>query len=204
MFTLGDFTVLNMKSCVRHNVRKHREIKGSDKYVTLEISSKFDSLEKMKITSSQSKGRLERPGKGLINSMGFKAKARPQKYKKARYAIVIVGGKDISKIIKDFEKIEKLPCEKNRTKHEPTESYLHLARQLAKCMMRSDNLNWHDHGGYTKMTALYLNVNVTNEGESKCSIVNEKLSQSCSTNENKSKHSIVNKPLLQKCSADEN
>ena len=54
------------------------------------------------------------------------------------------------------------------------------------------------------MTALYLNVIVTNERESKYSIVNEKLSQSGSTNENKSKRSIVNKPLSQKCSAKEN
>ena len=91
-------------------------------------------------------------------------------------------------------------------------------------MTRTDNLNWYDHGGYTKMTAPYLNVNVTNKIESKrsivnenllqsCStnkngskrsIVNEKLLQNCSTNENKSKHSIVNEPLLQKCSAKEN
>ena len=42
-------------------------------------------------------------------------------------------------------------------------------------MMRSDNLNLYDHGGYTKMTALYSNVNVTNEGKSKHIIVNEKL-----------------------------
>ena len=52
------------------------------------------------------------------------------------------------------------------------------------------------------MTASYSKVNVTNKVESKCSIVNEKLSQSCSTNENKSKRSIVNKTLLQNCSAD--
>ena len=34
---------------------KYRDIKGSDKYVTLDISLKFDSLEKMKIKSSESK-----------------------------------------------------------------------------------------------------------------------------------------------------
>ena len=71
-------------------------------------------------------------------------------------------------------------------------------------MMRSDNLNWYNHGGYTEMTALYSNVNVTNESESKCSIVNEKLSQSCSMKENDSKRSIVNKTLSQNCSAKEN
>ena len=79
-----------MNICGCCNVRKHKEIKGSDKYVTLNISSKFDSLEKMKIISSESKGKLERSGKGLITSVGFKAKIGPQKYKKARYAIVNV------------------------------------------------------------------------------------------------------------------
>ena len=47
---------VNMKNCGRRNVRKYKEIKGSDKYVTFEISLKFDSLYKMKIISSESKG----------------------------------------------------------------------------------------------------------------------------------------------------
>ena len=51
------FLSVNMKNCGRHNVRNHKEIRGSDKYVTLDISSKFDSLDKMKITSSESKGK---------------------------------------------------------------------------------------------------------------------------------------------------
>ena len=140
----------------------------------------------------------------MITSLGFKAKARPQKYKKARYAIGIVSEKDISKIIKDFEKIEKIPCEKKRPEHEPTESYFHLERQLANCMMISDNLNWYHHCGYTKMTAPYSNVNVMKEGESKHSIINKNLSQSFSTNKNKSKLSIVNKPLSQNYSAGKN
>ena len=52
-------------------------------------------------------------------------------------------------------------------------------------MMRSDNLNWYDHGGYKEMTAPSSNVIVTNESESKRTIVNEKLSQNCSAKENK-------------------
>ena len=68
-----------MKNYGRHNVRKHKEIKDSDKYVTLEISSKFDSLDNIKITSSESKGKLEILGKGLITFLGFKAKVRSQK-----------------------------------------------------------------------------------------------------------------------------
>ena len=50
-FTLGEFTAVNMKTFGLRNVRKHIEIKSSDKYVTLDISLKFDSLENMIITS---------------------------------------------------------------------------------------------------------------------------------------------------------
>ena len=70
------FLSVNMKNCGRQKVRKHKEIKDSDKYVPLDISSKFDSLDKMKTTSSESKGKLERSGKGLINSLGFNTKVR--------------------------------------------------------------------------------------------------------------------------------
>ena len=37
------FQSVNMKNCGRRKVRKHTEIKGSDKIVTLNISEKFDS-----------------------------------------------------------------------------------------------------------------------------------------------------------------
>ena len=54
------------------------------------------------------------------------------------------------------------------------------------------------------MTAPSSNFDVTNEGKSKRSIVNEKLSTICSTNANKSKHSIIRETLSQNCSAEEN
>ena len=54
-FTLCEFTAVNVKNCGCQNVRKHMEIKGSYKYVTLDIPFKFDSLDKMKITSLESK-----------------------------------------------------------------------------------------------------------------------------------------------------
>ena len=56
-------------------------------------------------------------------------------------------------------------------------------------MMISNNLNWHDHGGYTEMTAPSLNVNATDEYESKRIIVHEGLSEKCSTDVSKSKRS---------------
>ena len=132
------FSSVNMKNCGGRNVRKHKEIKGSDKYVTLDISLKFDSLDKIKITSSELK-KLERSGKGLITSMGFKAKIRPYRLKKARYDIVNISKKDLSKIIKEFERLPHESYEKKRPKHEPTDRYFYLARQLKKCMMRADD-----------------------------------------------------------------
>ena len=82
MFTLGDFSAVNMKNCGCYNVSKHRDIKGSDKYVTLEISLTFGSLDKMKITSLDPKDNLGRSGKGLITYLSISTKARPKKYKK--------------------------------------------------------------------------------------------------------------------------
>ena len=49
------FQSVSMKNCVRRKVRKHKDIKGSDKIVTLNISEKFDSLNKMKTTSFSQK-----------------------------------------------------------------------------------------------------------------------------------------------------
>ena len=99
------FLSVNMKNCGRCKVRKHKEIKGSDKSVTFYISSKFDSLNKMKTTSSESKGKLERSGKGFVTAMDFKTKVRSQKYKKARYAIGNVSEKDLSRLSKSLRKL---------------------------------------------------------------------------------------------------
>ena len=107
-------------SCCK--VRKHKEIKGSDKIVTLNSSEKFDSLNKMETTSSESKGKLGRSGKGLVTALALKTKVRSQNYKKARYAIGNVSIKYLSNIIKEFEKIVKVPYVKRIPKHEPTSS----------------------------------------------------------------------------------
>ena len=96
----------------------------------MDISLKFENLNKMKIASSESKRKLKRSGKGLITSLGFKTKVRPQKYKMARYAIGNVSKKDIYKIIREFEKFEKLTYEKKRSKHKSTDSYVYLSNSL--------------------------------------------------------------------------
>ena len=68
------FLSVNMKHFGRSKFRKHKEIKVSDKIVTLDISEKFDSLNKMETTSSESKEKLERSGKGLVVALAFKTK----------------------------------------------------------------------------------------------------------------------------------
>ena len=68
-------------------------------------------------------------------------------------------------------------------------------------MMRSNNLDWPDHSGYTEITDPSLNVNVTDKDESKHIIVHEGLSENVSTDVCKSKLNIVNKTLSQNNSA---
>ena len=76
------FQSVNMKNCGRRKVRKHKEIKGSDKIVTLNVSAKFDSLKKVETTSSESKGKLGRSGKGLATALALKTEVRSKNTKR--------------------------------------------------------------------------------------------------------------------------
>ena len=111
------FESMNMENCGRLKVRKHKEIKGSNNCVTLNIyeilniSENFDDLNKMETTSSESKVELERTGKGLVTALALKTKARSEKYKKARYTIGNVSMKYLSNKIKEFENCQGTLCE---------------------------------------------------------------------------------------------
>ena len=78
---------MSIKNCGCCKVRKHKEIKGSDKCLTLNIydilniSEKFDDLNKIETTSSESKLELERSGKGLVTVLDLKIKARSKNTK---------------------------------------------------------------------------------------------------------------------------
>ena len=196
------FHSVNTKNCGRHKVKKHKEIKGSDKIVTLNVSAKFDGLNKMKTTSSESKGKLERSGKGLVTALDLKTKVRSQKCKKSRYAIGNVSMKDLSNIIKEFEKIGKVPYVKRIPKHEPTSSHYHLVRCIAECMMRSNEHNRHVHGSYAEETAPSSDVNVTDKEESKEIIVQMFLAENQSMDVSESECNIVHKTLSQNNYAD--
>ena len=91
------FEPVNMRNRGKRNCRKHREIKDSDERITLKayenmyeilkFSEKFDNLDKMETTSSESKVKMEGSGKWLVTALDLKTKARSTKYKKARYDI---------------------------------------------------------------------------------------------------------------------
>ena len=51
--------------------------------------------------------------------------------------------KDLSKIIKEFEKLPYKGYAQKRPTHEPTEIYFYLTTNLAKCMMRADDFSLH-------------------------------------------------------------
>ena len=67
-------------------------------------TEKFDNLDKMETTSSESKVKIEGSGKWLVTALALKTKARSKKYKKARYDIGNVSMKDLVKKIIEFEK----------------------------------------------------------------------------------------------------
>ena len=109
------FEPVNMRNCGKRNFRKHREIKDSDERVTLKayknmyeilkFSDKFDNLDKMETTSSESTVKMEGSGKWLVTALALKTKSRLTKYKKSRYDIGNVSMKDLSNKIKEFENL---------------------------------------------------------------------------------------------------
>ena len=73
---------VNMKNCGRRNVWKYSDINNSEKYIDFEISLKFGNMNKMNITSSESKYYLGISGKGFITSMALKIFRRSKNMKR--------------------------------------------------------------------------------------------------------------------------
>ena len=69
----------------------------------------------------------------MITSLVLKTIRRSNKNKKENYASTNVSLKDISNIIKEFEKFPFEGYVRKRSKHKPTDIYWKI---LAKCMMR--------------------------------------------------------------------
>ena len=82
-------------------------------------------------------------------------------------------------------------------KHEPTVGYFYLGRNLAKCMMGADAINFHVDPVRMEMTGtqqiLILHFCKSYDNESKQILADKKISQVCSTDQGDSEIVIVDK-----------
>ena len=149
------FWICEHENCGQRNIRKHKEIKCSDKcftlniYEILNISEKFDDLNKMEITSSESKVELEGSGKGLVTALDLKTKARSKNIRWQGMQSEISVWRKFPTLSKSL-KIVKVPYFKRIPKHEPTSSYFHLVGCLGEFNIRCGENNHHVHDGYEK------------------------------------------------------
>ena len=89
--------------------------------------------------------------------------------------------RDLSKIIRDIEKLPYKNYESRRPKHDPTDSYFYLDGHIANCMMRADALNSHVDPVRTEITgAKHIPISHIFSGD-----------------DNESKEFLVDKYLLQ-------
>ena len=61
--------------------------------------------------------------------------------------------KDLSNIIKEFQKIVKVPYVKRIPKHDPNSRYYHLVGCILEFMLIFGEDSQHVHGGYAEETA---------------------------------------------------
>ena len=104
--------------------------------------------------------------------------------------------KDLSNIIKELEKIIKLPYVKRIPKHIPTSIYYNLVGCIAECMLRCGEENHHVHNGYAEENSPSSNVNDTDQDESKETIMYEPLSENLSMDVSESECNIVHETSL--------
>ena len=71
----------------------------------------------------------------------YQGQSNAKEVQKSRFAKGNSRKKDLSKIIRDFDKLPYKSYDRRSPKHESTDSYFYLASQFVKCVMRADALN---------------------------------------------------------------
>ena len=164
----------------------------------------------MKITSLELKYYLEILGKGFITSMCLNTIRRSKRKKNSKYAIINVIIKDLSKIIKEFDDLTYEDYLWKSSKHEPTDSYFYVLRQIAKCMVRFNKrvgsvrtqiTNTQTMNNQEISTQNILNSHVCSSYKRKSKMINanESLLRVCSEDNSESKEVIVNACYSYKC-----
>ena len=82
-----EFSPVNMTTCGRRNVKKHRDIKNGRQHIILEISYKIYCVDKRELTSLESKDYMVRLGKGMTTSLYLRTKS-PNKKQDARFPLL--------------------------------------------------------------------------------------------------------------------
>ena len=146
------FESVNMKNCGRRKVRKHKEIKGSDQCVTLNIyeilniSEKFDNLNNMETTSSV-KSIIGEIRKGVGNRSGSQDQSKVEKIQKGKVCHRKYQHEGSFQENQRVWKKIKVTYVKRIPKHEPTSSYFRLVVCIGDYMMRCGENNNHVHDG---------------------------------------------------------
>ena len=120
------FIPLKMISCVRRNVRKHREINNGEQYISLGISYKLECLNKREFTSPQSRYYMVRPCKGMTASLSFSTKSQ----KNSKFVIADITNQYLMYFQKKFKNSSYLCYKQKQVDIEPTEAYSFLIKQI--------------------------------------------------------------------------
>ena len=91
-----------MTSFGRRNVKKHTEIKNSEKYIALEIYLKLGCMDNREVTYSESREYMGRLDKGLTTSLTIRTKS-PNNEQKARTNITAISNHYFNNLLKDFK-----------------------------------------------------------------------------------------------------
>ena len=126
-------TPMNMTSCGRRNVMKHREINNGEKYIILDISYKIYCLNKREVNYSESKDYTETPCKELTTSLALINRNLNNK-QRSRFAISEITNQDFRKLLRKFNNSPYLCCKIKQFYNETTEAYFFLIKNITKPM----------------------------------------------------------------------
>ena len=124
-------TPVNVASCGRRNIRKHRDIKNVEQWIILNMSYKLDCLDKKNFNSSESKDYMVRPGYRLTKYLDIRTKSSNKK-QKARFDITDITNKDFSQLLKQFKNSPYIGYKSKQVHNEPTKSCFFQIKHITK------------------------------------------------------------------------
>ena len=97
------FTPVNTRSFGHCNIKKHKEIRNSEQYITLNISLKLDFLDNTEVTYPGSRDYIGTSGKRMNTSMTFSTIRSSKKKQKESNSITEIFPQDFMKLLEEFK-----------------------------------------------------------------------------------------------------